>query len=70
MAPKKKRASGYGRENYSREELSILGRKKRIEEDPEFDDWMTKQSKGKGNYDDDIWDDPSLYDESWTEEDF
>ena len=70
MAPKKKVPSKFGKRKLSREELSVLGMKRRLEDDLDADQWFGGRPKGKGgDPEDEIWDDPSLYDESnWDEE--
>jgi len=71
MAPRKKLSSKTGKKNFSQEEISILGRIRRLEDDPETGDIMEKRLKGKGGKVlDDIWDEPSVYDDPiWDDED-
>ncbi len=60
MPPKKKIPSKNGKRNFSREEISVLGRKRRQEDDSDASLWLEQEYRGKDDFEDDpFWDDSS-----------
>lgn len=64
MSPKKKNLPESGKRSFSRDELSVLGRKRWLEDDLDADPALNPRRRGKDGFEQDLfWDEPDLPEE-------